>query len=82
MALSASEKERVIDWIRSHCAQLRCGCDAMGWNLEPELAFSLMADSQSGRINYLSGYPLVVLTCDNCGRTLFFNAIKLGVWHP
>ena len=27
-------------------------------------------------------YPVIPITCSNCGNTLFLNAVKMGVWIP
>ena len=82
MPLSQSDQDKVKEWIGSRTPQLQCDCGAKTWSIAPELAFPLMADSKTGRINYLSGYPLVIVTCNDCGRALFFSAMKLGVWSP
>ena len=80
MPLNSSDQEKAKEWITSHSPQLQCDCGSRNWTVGPELAFPVMADSHTGRINYLTGYPMVVVTCNDCGRMLFYSAMKLGVW--
>lgn len=55
-------------------------CGANTWNVEPQLAelrfLNLGAFVVGGPV-----LPLVVLTCNNCGNTIFINAVKAG-WIP
>ena len=55
-------------------------CNTNGWNVETNLAelrfLSLGAFTVGGPV-----VPLIVVTCNVCGNTLLFNAIKAG-WTP
>lgn len=80
MPLSSSQKQDIEQWIRSHALTFECACcAAKEWVIQNELAFSLIVEPEGGRINYLGGYPLVAVTCKNCGYTTFFNAIQMGI---
>lgn len=80
MPLSSSQLEDVERWIRSHGLFFQCACcSGKEWTIQQELAFALTVEPQGGRINYLGGYPMVAITCNNCGYTTFFNAIQMGV---
>ena len=51
-------------------------CEEEKWNLSDKI-FSVPQfgpDNQPGK----QMYPVIVLTCGNCGNSLFFNAMSLG----
>ena len=80
MPLNSSQISDVEQWIRSHALNFECACcGKKEWNIQNELAFTLMIETQGGRINYLGGYPMLAVTCINCGYITFFNAIQMGV---
>jgi len=80
MPLDESQLENVRQWIESHSPLLTCaGCGGNEWAIQNELAFSLLVEPQDGSINYKKGYPMVAVNCKNCGYTVFFNAIQLGI---
>ena len=56
-------------------------CNTNSWNVEQHLT-ELRFLSMGGTINPgATVVPLVVVTCQMCGNTLLFNAVKLG-WSP
>lgn len=80
MPLTDSQVEDIERWIRSHALMFQCACcGAKEWVIQRELSFALTIEPQGGRINYLGGYPMVVITCKNCGYTVLFNAIQMGM---
>lgn len=80
MPLSSSQLEDIEQWVRSHSLIFQCACcGRKERTIQKELAFALTVEPQGGRINYLGGYPMVAITCNNCGCTAFFNAIQMGV---
>lgn len=80
MPLSISQLDSVKQWIESHSPILNCsGCGGREWAIQSELAFTLLIDSKNGQINHGKGYPMVAITCKNCGYTVFFNAIQIGL---
>lgn len=74
--------QRIIDFINSrwrggkHCTL----CNTNSWNVESNLAELRFLHYGSF---VLGGpvVPLVVVTCNNCGHTILFNAMKAG-WTP
>lgn len=55
-------------------------CGNNSWNINPDLAelrfLSVEAFVVGGPV-----IPVAVVTCNNCGNTLLFNAMRLG-WIP
>lgn len=49
-----------------------------GFALDETLAMTNTID-ENGRINHLSGFPLVAITCQNCAYVLLFAAKQVGV---
>jgi len=64
MPLDSSQLDSIRQWIESR---------------SPILNFSLLVEPKEGNINYKKGYPMVAVTCKNCGYTVFFNAIQIGI---
>ena len=80
MPLKSAQLDSVKQWIESHSPILSCsGCGGRGWAIQNELAFSLLINPESGQINHHRGYPMVAVTCQSCGYTVFFNAIQIGI---
>ena len=80
MPLEGSQLDTIKEWIEEHAPLLTCaGCGSNQWAIQNELAFSLLVEPQDGSINYKKGYPMVAVNCKNCGYTVFFNAIQLGI---
>lgn len=80
MPLDSSQLDIVKQWIESHSPILNCsGCGGIEWAIQNELAFSLLVEPRDGSISRNKGYPMVTVTCKNCGYTVFFNAIQMGI---
>jgi len=80
MPLDNPQLDGIKQWVESHSPILSCaGCGGNEWAIQNELAFSLLVEPADGKINRNKGYPMVVLNCKNCGYTVFFNAIQMGI---
>lgn len=79
---TAAVDQRIVDFLNANwrppkaCAL--CGLNA--WSIEQNIAelrfLSMGAFVVGGPV-----IPLIVVTCNNCGNTVFVNAIKAG-WSP
>ena len=69
------------DWIKSRGIALRCpACGSQrGFGVADELAMTSMLSGETGRIDYLRGFPLLLVTCNNCAFVMPFAAKQLGV---
>lgn len=58
-------------------------CGGNSWNLNNTI-FELKEFTGTNMIigGGISLFPVLVVTCNNCGNTLFLNAIKQGVIEP
>ena len=80
MPLNSSQLDYIRQWIESRSPILNCpGCGGREWAIQNELAFTLMVEPADGQINHNKGYPMVAVTCKNCGNTVFYNAIQMGI---
>lgn len=79
--LTAGDMEKFNAWVRT---QTRTGlqpcsmCGALSWKLS-EHVVEIRPFYEGNMV--LSGplYPMVVLTCGNCGHSVFFNAVLIGI---
>ena len=71
----------IQEWLSSHAPELACPvCRGRSFNVtEDQLAMTNSIQDKNGRVNYLSGFPLVVLTCQDCAHVLFFSAKQVGL---
>lgn len=66
-------------WIRQKAFNMRCPvCQGQSFGVDSVIAMTNSIDENT-RINYLSGLPLVPVTCGNCGHIMFFNAKQMGL---
>jgi predicted nucleic-acid-binding Zn-ribbon protein len=80
MPLNSEQLDCVKEWIEERSPVLSCsGCGGRDWSIQNELAFALLINAEDGQINHRKGYPMVAVTCKNCGYTAFFNAIQMGI---
>lgn len=64
------------EWLKEHWQDRTCPvCKIVTWAMAPNFAHIPM--SLLGRHTPSTSFPCVVLTCRNCGNTLFFNAIAM-----
>lgn len=82
--------ERALPIVREKLGANQLACQLCGvndWNLENSPAFVVLWDVDSGKkpafnAPSVQGFPLAVLTCKNCGNTLFLNTLILGIDEP
>jgi hypothetical protein len=68
------------EWLESHWQVAKRPCSVCGqeqWGIGPNLA--QIPTSALGPHNTPRTSPCVLLVCGNCGNTLFFNAIVMGL---
>ena len=74
--------EKALAWIEDNwVGKKECAiCGNSGW-LMGEVVGEMRHLNNSSRWmpNFGSSYPMIVLSCENCGYTLLFNAIVLGL---
>ncbi|MDE2781264.1 MAG: hypothetical protein OXI91_16540 [Chloroflexota bacterium] len=83
MATTArAQLEKALRWIEENwVGQKECAiCGNSGWFMGEVVGEMKQMNSKSKWIpNTGPSYPMIVLSCENCGYTLLFNAIVLGV---
>ena len=81
-SIGRGDLEKALRWIEENwVGEKDCAiCGNSGW-LMGEAVGEMKHLNPSSRWmpNFGSSYPLIVLSCENCGYTLLFNAIVLGV---
>lgn len=71
---------QIEQWLRSHQVELSCpSCHQKNFSVDQQLAMTNSIDENTTRINYLFGFPLVTLICNNCAHVMFFSAKQMGV---
>ncbi len=78
---STDQEQRIIGAIQSRLpAKLGCSaCTHTQWTLADGFVFLSLSDSPGSIPIGGNGLPSVALTCKNCGNTLLFNLIVLGL---
>src|SRR4051812_6812671 len=81
-AMAQSERrDGTIKWLEAHWTNSReCPiCSTAMWNIAnvAEMPEFLPDTPPTGQI-----YPLVPIMCSNCGYTIFFNAVHMGLLPP
>ena len=74
--------ERALRWIEDNwVGQKACPiCGNSGWFMGDVLGEMRQLNPNARWMpNFGSTYPMIVLSCENCGYTLLFNAIVLGL---
>jgi len=81
MKLLTKENEGVIKkWVEEKTPGLRCFCCGhRKWSIQQNPALTVLVDTNSGRIHYMDGYPMIGLTCDYCAHILWFSAPLMGL---
>jgi len=83
--LTQEEKERAVAWIKERGGDKTIVC-AVCHQTKWTLAEHVVAPTTylGGKINLGGGstYPMVMLWCNNCGHTLFLNAVIIGLFVP
>lgn len=82
-SLTTEQRALVEAWIRTHWADRPGHCPICGtrtWEFSEFVIQPLthvpLGSVQVGGI----GYPMILVICQNCGYTMQFNAVKMGVF--
>lgn len=80
MKIKNSEKIKVPIWLNKHwVGRKSCPiCQNNNWSLSDTI-YEFRPFQHGGLTVGGPVIPTVVITCTNCGHTLFFNAIKLDI---
>lgn len=71
---------RVEQWLHSRSPSVRCPCcGERNFEVGNILAMTNSIQDDTGRVNYLNGFPLVVVMCHNCAYVMFFAAKQMGM---
>ena len=74
------DEQLALDWLKSHISVVKCAaCGTGPLSVNSPLAMTNQMDD-GGHINYLAGYPLVAVVCQNCAHVMFFAAKQMGVY--
>jgi hypothetical protein len=78
--LTESERETVQDWVKSAFPQgLVCPVSKhRQWILADHVVIPVVSTPLGTEIGG-TGYPQIMVTCEGCGLTLYFNAVKTGI---
>ena len=78
--LSLEEQQKILDWLdKKWLGTKTCNiCGHNQWNLSQHV---VAPTTLEGKNISLGGtiYPLVLVTCKNCGNTHFFNVVMVGL---
>ena len=81
MKLTEEQKNKVIEVLSDFLKRIPCNvCQGKEWILNDTI-FELR-EFQGGNLvigGKSSVFPVIAVVCKNCGNTLFFNAIQLGL---
>lgn len=70
---------RVQQWLSSRAPSFQCPvCGRRNFSVNEQLAMTNSLQD-GGLVNYLSGFPLVVVTCQNCAHVTFFAAKQMDL---
>ena len=77
--LTQAERTEVTQYVHRTVKTVACSwCGQNKWGVEPTLVelrtFDPAAFVVGGPV-----YPLVTIICGNCGHTMLFNALKMGL---
>jgi hypothetical protein len=79
--LTKEEREQAVAWLNKHwIGGKHCGvCGHRNWALGGHV---VSPSNVTGGGFFLGGaiYPVIPVTCLNCGNTHFFNAIVMGIF--
>ena len=82
--LSKEQKQQFMDWLAAHLkGNPNCSiCQANTWLVSDHILsppIMILEGREKDSRNTI--YPQVLLVCDNCGHTLYFNAFRVGVFE-
>src|SRR5262249_45605829 len=77
MTLDPTQRQHVLDWIKAKAPALRCaGCQ--GTNFRAQGVVGAM-DIQGMSMTGSTSCPLVLLTCNHCGKAVFFSVATMAL---
>ncbi len=77
--LTEDERQKIDDWIKKNWHIRNCPiCRHQNWILADHVVMPILY-SEYGITSSASGYPQIMIICKNCGYTLCFNAITMGI---
>ncbi len=75
-------KKRAVAWIEEKKSIRTCDCCGQNsWTLSEDIVTTPLLTGDRMVFGGKS-YPNVMLICNNCGNTKFFNAVKMGLLAP
>ena len=75
-------RKKAVFWIESKKSTRACDCCSHNsWTLSEDVVTTPILANGSAIFGGKS-YPYVMLICNNCGNTKFFNAVKMGILNP
>ena len=77
--LSAEDAKKALDWVDSKWGiQKKCFvCNKDDWSLSD--TYGMLPTGGKGNVRLGSSFPYIVLTCLDCGNSVFFNAVIIGL---
>lgn len=82
LQLSEGQKEKFVKHLHTKVSDVDCQwCGKNEWMPSQHAVAPLVVGSEGG-LNLGRGplIPWVFITCGNCGNTMFFNAVVMGVY--
>lgn len=77
--LTPEETQKIVEWLDKKWTNRVCAaCGQRDWEVDKNIA----APPVYNRTTYVLGgpiFPWVVVTCKNCGNSLAFSAVKMGL---
>ncbi len=80
--MATLDADKLIAFLREKWGGTPCPmCHASNWNVN-NVTFQLLDFNPTGLVIGGPVFPVVPVVCNNCGNTIFLNAIKVGVVTP
>ena len=82
--LTPDDKSTVLTWLQSRWTVAKT-CPVSGhndWMIGDHVVQPITISGQGAARSKGLGYPQVMLICDGCGYTMYFNAVKIGLGAP
>jgi hypothetical protein len=75
-SMDAEERVRLEAWVAEKWQHGPCPvCNTNDWNINPKIGQIINAATMAGG----TSYPVLLISCTNCGNTLSINAVIAGV---
>jgi len=80
MALSQAQKQQVINWLQTKKPTgFQCSvCGVAMWSVGDHIVTAMVNEGGGLSVGGPS-YPNAFLICNNCGHTVYFNAVMMGL---